>query len=80
MAIRAADQWAVQATVQRIVAELQARHYLVWFDRELRQELLSVAAPFAISAMSTPAAFHFPFRTLGVTVRMPDDVREQSKA
>ena len=30
---RAADQWDVQDTVKRIVAELQRRKFLVWFDR-----------------------------------------------
>ena len=28
------DQWAVQAIVERIVAELQGRGYLVWLDLE----------------------------------------------
>ena len=28
-----ADQWDVQSIVKRIVAELQSRSYLVWFDR-----------------------------------------------
>ena len=28
------DQWAVQPIVKRIVAELQRREYLVWFDRK----------------------------------------------
>jgi hypothetical protein len=27
------DQWDVQSIVKRIVAELQYRDYLVWFDR-----------------------------------------------
>jgi hypothetical protein len=78
MAIRAADQWAVQATVQRIVAELQARHYLVWFDRELR--LRTAQCCCAVCDQRNVNTRCFPFRTLGVTVSMPDDVREQSKA
>ena len=27
------DQWDVQEVIKRIVAELQRRGYLVWFDR-----------------------------------------------
>ena len=30
------DQWEVQPMVKRIVAELQRREYLVWFDRKCR--------------------------------------------
>ena len=33
------DQWDVQEVVKRIVAELQRRNYLVWFDREHRTHI-----------------------------------------
>jgi hypothetical protein len=35
------DQWDVQPTIKRIVAELQQRDYLVWFDRECYYYLAS---------------------------------------
>ena len=31
------DQWDVQEIIKRIVAELQGRGYLVWFDRKCRK-------------------------------------------
>ena len=41
--LSAADQWDVQAVISQIVAELQHRQYLVWFDRELYTQALARA-------------------------------------
>ena len=34
MAALPVDQWDVQEVIKKIVAELQRRKYIVWFDRK----------------------------------------------
>ena len=52
----AADQWDVQEVVERIVAELQARKYLVWFDRKCVTRVHSCLDSTCVTVLTDRAA------------------------
>ena len=45
------DQWDVQEVIKKVVAELQRRKFLVWFDRKCRTRVLP--APLSDSCVSS---------------------------